>query len=154
MSETECDVDQEALEELPARTLAFDAVVRTAVEKAEETSRWRRRFDSGAVRVALESEVSDRTIRRAMKGAEALGWIEKPRSTAKEWEAGPRAEGISGAGDDEPGLEDVHAWTCSFCQNVILGETHPGKCPECRSDAEELAKRNVTVAGAGETGHI
>jgi hypothetical protein len=101
MSDTEPG-DEGALEDVPARVVAFDATVRAAVEKAPETSRWHRRFTSGCVKRKLDGEASDRTIRRAID-AEALGWLTKPRPTATKWEPGPRAEQIESAGVDESG---------------------------------------------------
>lgn len=144
------------LEDLPARSVALDAVIRTAVEKAD-ASHWNRRFTSEDVAGRLEADVSARTVRRALKDAEALEWIQKRSPNAKKWRPGPRAEEIDeAAGPDGLLVDDVEAWSCDFCQNIILAENEPEKCPNCRSEDEDIAKRNVTVDGgaAAGRGHI
>jgi hypothetical protein len=77
------------LEDLSARSLAFDAVVRTAVEKAQSDYMYRRRFSSKTVLANADTEVSKRTVRRALKDAEALGWVKKK---SNEWAPGRRAD--------------------------------------------------------------
>lgn len=86
------------LEELPARSVALDAVIRVAIAK-NGASRFRSRFTSEDVREQLQADVSDRTIRRALKDAEALEWVEKRSPNARKWRPGPAAEAI--VDDDE-----------------------------------------------------
>lgn len=79
------------LEDVPARSVAFDAVIRTAVEKAGR-GHYSQRFTSEDVAGRLEGEVSARTVRRALKDAETLGWVQKRSTNAKSWHPTPRAE--------------------------------------------------------------
>jgi ribosomal protein L40E/rubrerythrin len=146
MSEAESG-DEDALEDVPARVLAFDATIRAAVEKAPETSRWHRRFTSRFVKRKLDGEASDRTIRRAMKDAEALGWVEKKRPTATKWEPGPRAEEISGeAGaddlvddEDDGGVDgDDVAWWCKYCETATVAGERPESCEGCGVEGSGL----------------
>lgn len=92
--------DEGGLEDVPARSIAFDAVVRTAVDRAGESSSYRRRFGTGRVERALEGEVSTRTVRRALKDAEALGWVTKGYG---DWRPGDRAKALLPDEDDEEG---------------------------------------------------
>lgn len=77
-------------DDLPARTLALDAVIRVAVSKVGESS-WHSRFDSATVQSRAEADVSTRTCRRALKDAETLGWVSK-RQYGNDWQPGERAE--------------------------------------------------------------
>jgi hypothetical protein len=73
-----------------SRSVALEAVISVAIDKAR-SSRYRRTVASPRVAREAEGETSDRTIRRAMKDAEALGWIQK-KNYGNEYEAGPKAE--------------------------------------------------------------
>ena len=77
-----------------SRSVALDAVIRVAVEKVDASS-WRQKIKSPAVETRVEGETSSRTIRRAMKDAEAMGWIEK-KNYGNEFVPGPRAEELAG----------------------------------------------------------
>lgn len=87
MSESESASD--AAEEVPSRQRGLDAAIRTAIEKANESSRWHRTFSSDRVQKNAEGDVPDRTMRRALHDARHLGWIEKKRN---KWAPGPQAE--------------------------------------------------------------
>jgi hypothetical protein len=90
MSETEHDA--------PARVRGFEATVSIAIEKATETSRFYRRFDSGDVQGHATGNVPDRTMRRAINDARELGWVQKKR---QQWVPGERAEEIAGVDDED-----------------------------------------------------
>lgn len=151
MSDAEQKADEDALEDVPARVLAFDAAVRVAVEKAPETSRWYRTFTSKVVESKLDGDASSRTIRRAIKDAEALGWVQKPRPTAQKWEPGPRAEAISESGDAGDDLDEGDvAWWCKFCETAALADERPDSCDECGvagSGLERLGAVDELLAG-------
>jgi len=73
------------------RVLAFEAIVRLAIEEANEDSGWGHRPDLERADVEREisGEVSTRTVDRALRDAAALDWLEDRRQG---WDAGPRAE--------------------------------------------------------------
>lgn len=76
-------------DDLPARTLALDAVVRVALSNVGKSS-WSARFNTDDVVAGAAADVSARTCRRALKDAETLGWVEK-RSYGHDWIPGDRA---------------------------------------------------------------
>jgi hypothetical protein len=77
------------------RVVAFGAIVRLAIEEANDDSGWS--YRSGIDRSDVEKEVrgvdtptpSTRTIDRALKDAATLGWLEDRRQG---WKPGERAE--------------------------------------------------------------
>lgn len=77
--------------EIPARVLAFDAALAVAAEKAEESGTWSRRFTTADVAERVEEDVSERTVRRALKDAEQLERVERA-SHQKKWTPGERAQ--------------------------------------------------------------
>lgn len=78
--------------DVPARSRAFDAVVRVAICNAQESSRWRSGFDTADVEAAVSGDVSTRTVRRALKDGQELGWVAGSRSSSWGWRPGERAE--------------------------------------------------------------
>lgn len=84
------------LEDRPARSVALDAVIRIAVEKSDSSLyRYQQRFTSDDVLDRADADISKRTVRRALKDGEALGWVKKPKH-ANEWKSGRRAKEIAG----------------------------------------------------------
>lgn len=83
----------ESEHEPASRSVALEAVIRVAIAKVGE-SRWRRTVESPAVEQRAEGDTSARTVRRAMKDAEAMGWIKK-KDYGNEFVPGPRAEEIA-----------------------------------------------------------
>jgi len=84
--------DQEAA--LSGRSAALDAVIRVAIAKAEKDSHYWSRFDVDDVHQEIEcADPSNRTIRRAVSDARALGWVER-RDNQKRMKPGPQAEEI------------------------------------------------------------
>lgn len=81
-----------------SRSVALDAVIRLAVEKVGKSS-WYQTIQSPAVEKHADGDTSSRTVRRAMKDAEAMGWIEK-KNYGNEFIPGPRAEEIACDGED------------------------------------------------------
>jgi len=77
-----------------SRSVALEAVIRVAINKVGASS-WRQTVESPRVIVAAEGETSERTVRRAMKDAEALGWLQK-QDYGNEFEPGPRAREVAG----------------------------------------------------------
>ena len=77
------------------RVAAFDAIVSIALEEAQSDSGWGwgRDVERGDVEKRIRREtdvkVSTRTVDRALKDAESLGWIVHKR---KGYDAGPKAE--------------------------------------------------------------
>ena len=83
------------------RVAAFEAVVRLAIEEANDDSGWSYRsgFDRSDVEREISQDVSTRTVDRALKDAAALGWVDDRRQG---WDAGPRASEYEPATGDEP----------------------------------------------------
>jgi hypothetical protein len=77
--------------DLPARVEALDAVIETARSKVGKSS-WYRRFGTSDVARNVDGDVSNRTIRRALNDATALGWVEKSRN---EWQPAERAKALA-----------------------------------------------------------
>jgi len=75
-----------------SRSVALEAVIRVAISKVD-ASRWRRSITSRDVIREAEGDTSQRTVRRAMKDAEAMGWIRK-KNHSNEFVPGTRAENI------------------------------------------------------------
>jgi hypothetical protein len=77
------------------RVAAFEAIVSIALEEAHSSnSRWygrdvERSEVEKRIRRESDVQVSTRTVDRALKDAEALGWIVHKR---KGYDAGPKAE--------------------------------------------------------------
>lgn len=93
--------------DVSARVAAFDAAVRRAIEEANDDSwSYRSGFETSDVARAIDQDVSERTVRRALHDAAALGWV---RDQRQKWKAGPRAEEYVLAADveDGPDVEDV-----------------------------------------------
>lgn len=86
---SESDDAEEIERDIPNRVLGLHASIEKAVAKAEETSSYRQKFESSDVQRGQYRDLPDRTLRRAMKDAEALGWIEKKR---QQWRPGEKAE--------------------------------------------------------------
>ena len=108
-----------------ARTAAFDAVVRLAIDGVHEDSGWGYQPDFETVDVveAASVEVSDRTARRAAKGAAALGWVE---DRMQGWDSGPRAEEFAGPGDEN------RVTVCDECEAIWEGLT--SHCQDCGNE--------------------
>jgi hypothetical protein len=81
-----------------ARTIAFDAVVQLAIDRAgNETGRWYGPdIETPEVVEHATEEVSNRTALRACQDAAALGWVD---DKLKGWDVGERAEEIAGVSD-------------------------------------------------------
>lgn len=73
-----------------SRSVALEAVIRVAIQKANGSG-WRTDVLSPQVIREADGETSERTVRRAMKDAEALGWVQK-KDWGNEFEPGPKAE--------------------------------------------------------------
>ena len=86
--------------EVSARVLAFDAVVRTAIEHTGK-ARWSRTFKTGAVTSKIDGEVSERTVRRALHDAHSLGWVDRGAARSRRWTPGPLAERYEEKEDEE-----------------------------------------------------
>jgi hypothetical protein len=71
------------------RSAAFDAAVRVAIRQAHDPTGWSSRFSTSDVMQELAAETTERTVRRALKDAEALGWVDDRRDR---WAPGDRAE--------------------------------------------------------------
>ena len=85
MSETE--------HEPTGRSVALEAVIRVAISEVGERS-YRQNITSPRVSRELEGSASDRTVRRAMKDAESLNWIQK-KKYGNEFEPGEKAVAIA-----------------------------------------------------------
>jgi hypothetical protein len=79
--------DEQAEREIPARVAVVEAAIRVVVE--DLGTGWRGKFSGDDVRRQMDRDASDRTIRRGLKDAAALGWVEDRRQG---WRAGDRAE--------------------------------------------------------------
>lgn len=73
--------------EIPARVAVVEAAVRVVIE--DLGTGWRGKFRYDDVRQQMDREVSDRTIRRGLKDAAAMGWVKDRRQG---WGPGPLAE--------------------------------------------------------------
>lgn len=82
-----------------SRSVALEAVIRTALERAEESSRFRRKFTSEDVAGDVDGDTTVRTVRRAMKDAEALGWVAS-KNWGNEWTPGEKAEAFADTGEE------------------------------------------------------
>ncbi|GGL70224.1 hypothetical protein [Halocalculus aciditolerans] len=78
-------------EEATKRSIALEAAIRTAMEQ-ERSRRWHPTVNVPDVRERLEAKVSDRTIRRALQDARALGWVSKRHDRSTKFEPGEKAE--------------------------------------------------------------
>ena len=72
------------------RVAAFEAIVRLAIDEANDDSfGWRSGIERSEVEREISTDVSTRTVDRALRDAVALGWLEdRPQG----WEPGERAE--------------------------------------------------------------
>lgn len=86
------NTDGPAVEDVPARQVALDAIIRQAVERAEQTRSYHATSLVKAARTKLSGDTSDRTMRRASKDAQALGWLEKDYGG---WKPGERAKELA-----------------------------------------------------------
>lgn len=73
-----------------ARSVAVEAVIRTALVHETREYRYGRGFTVETVQEALDGETTARTVRRALNDAQALGWVRR-RDRATRWEPGPKA---------------------------------------------------------------
>jgi len=73
---------------IPARSAAVEAGVRVAIDRAQKSG-WSSRFETADVRAEISQDVSERTVRRALKDLAAMGWVEDRRH---KWQPGERAE--------------------------------------------------------------
>jgi len=84
------------MSEVPARVLAFDAIVEIAVEKAGDDTTgyyYRGDIETSEVVKRVDDEVSERSVYRAFKDAAELGWVTDERSG---WDVGDRAQAVAG----------------------------------------------------------
>jgi len=73
--------------EIPARVAVVEAAIRVVVE--DLGTGWRGKFSGDDVRREMERDASDRTIRRGLKDAAELGWVNDARQG---WRPGPLAD--------------------------------------------------------------
>lgn len=92
------DADEAGVEErdIPNRVRSLHWVIEEAIEQAEGSS-YRQRFTSTDVQERADTDLPNRTLRRALHDAVALGWIEQKR---QQWKPGERAE--EHAPEEEP----------------------------------------------------
>lgn len=88
--------DVEETRDVPNRVRSLHATIETAIEKAG-SSGWSSKFSSSDVQEWSDADLPDRTLRRALHDAVALGWIEKDR---QKWRPAERAE--QHAPEEEP----------------------------------------------------
>ena len=83
------------------RVAAFEAIVRLAIEEANDESTWSYQsgFDRSDVEREINQNVSTRTVDRALKDAASLGWVKDRRQG---WDAGSRAENYQPAESENP----------------------------------------------------
>lgn len=88
------------LDAVAARSVALEAAIRVAVDYAERSGRWTKRFETADVmrETPTSADVSELTVRRALNDAQALGWVSKPWKNAQEWSPDEKAKAL--ASDD------------------------------------------------------
>lgn len=70
-------VTDEVTREIPARVAVVEAAIRVVVE--QKGTSWGDRFSADDVRAEMQQDASDRTIRRGLKDAAAMGWVDDRR---------------------------------------------------------------------------
>lgn len=81
--------DVEETRDVPNRVRSLHWVIEKSIRQAEKRSSWSQKFASSDVQDLADDDLPNRTLRRALHDAVALGWIEKD---TQRWRPAERAE--------------------------------------------------------------